>query len=300
MSRCNTLKYHYFYKITNNINGHFYYGVHNTNNINDGYMGSGTRLHYAYKKYGIENFSKEILKYFESSDDAFQYESEIVTEDLIFNPDCYNLVKGGIGWNNEGLVAVKDNITGKCIHVSKNDPRYLNGELKGITYGLVTCKDKDNNVLQVDKHDIRLNDGTYTYIHKGKSLYKDEKGNTYFLCTDDERIKKLNLVSFSKGMRTMRDKNNNYFYVDVNDERIKTGELYSLWKDRKHTEETKQKLKNTFKKNHHQQGVKNSQYGTCWVYKYVDEKNIQNKKIKKEDKELYLLNGWYSGRKIKI
>ena len=299
MSRGNTLKYHYFYKITNNINGHFYYGVHNTNNINDGYMGSGTRLHYAYKKYGIENFSKEILKYFESSDDAFQYESEIVTEDLIFNPDCYNLVKGGIGWNNEGLVAVKDNITGKCIHVSKNDPRYLNGELKGITYGLVTCKDKDNNVLQVDKHDIRLNDGTYTYIHKGKSLYKDEKGNTYFLCTDDERIKKLNLVSFSKGMRTMRDKNNNYFYVDVNDERIKTGELYSLWKDRKHTEETKQKLKDTFKKNHHQPGVKNSQYGTCWVYKYVDE-NIQNKKIKKEDKELYLLNGWYSGRKIKI
>ena len=262
-------------------------------------MGSGTRLHYAYKKYGIENFSKEILKYFESSDDAFQYESEMVTEDLIFNPDCYNLVKGGMGWNNEGLVAVKDNITGKCIHVSKNDPRYLNGELKGITYGLVTCKDKDNNVLQVDKHDIRLNDGTYTYIHKGKSLYKDEKGNTYFLCTDDELIKKLNLVSFSKGMRTVRDKNNNYFYVDVNDERIKTGELYSLWKDRKHTEETKQKLKDTFKKNHHQQGVKNSQYGTCWVYKYVDE-NIQNKKIKKEDKELYLLNGWYSGRKIKI
>ena len=299
MSKGNTLKYHYFYKITNNINGHFYYGVHNTNNINDGYMGSGTRLHYAYKKYGIENFSKEILKYFESSDDAFQYESEMVTEDLIFNPDCYNLVKGGIGWNNEGLVAVKDNITGKCIHVSKNDPRYLNGELKGITYGLVTCKDKDNNVLQVDKHDIRLNDGTYTYIHKGKSLYKDEKGNTYFLCTDDERIKKLNLVGFSKGMRTVRDKNNNYFYVDVNDERIKTGELYSLWKDRKHTEETKQKLKDTFKKNHHQQGVKNSQYGTCWVYKYVDE-NIQNKKIKKEDKELYLLNGWYSGRKIKI
>ena len=300
MSKDNTLKYHYFYKITNNINGHFYYGVHNTNNINDGYMGSGTRLHYAYKKYGIENFSKEILKYFESSDDAFQYESEMVTEDLIFNPDCYNLVKGGIGWNNEGLVAVKDNITGKCIHVSKNDPRYLNGELKGITYGLVTCKDKDNNnVLQIDKHHIRLNDRTYTYIHKGKSLYKDEKGNTYFLCTDDERIKKLNLVSFSKGMRTVRDKNNNYFYVDVNDERIKTGELYSLWKDRKHTEETKQKLKDTFKKNHHQQGVKNSQYGTCWVYKYVDE-NIQNKKIKKEDKELYLLNGWYSGRKIKI
>ena len=89
MSRGNTLKYHYFYKITNNINGHFYYGVHNTNNINDGYMGSGTRLHYAYKKYGIENFSKEILKYFESRNEHLNLLPSLsITETvpLVFQP----------------------------------------------------------------------------------------------------------------------------------------------------------------------------------------------------------------------
>ena len=48
-------KYHYFYKITNVINNHYYYGIHSTDDLNDGYMGSGTRLHYAYKKYGIPN-----------------------------------------------------------------------------------------------------------------------------------------------------------------------------------------------------------------------------------------------------
>ena len=75
--------YHYFYKITNLINGHFYYGVHNTKNLNDGYMGSGVRLQIAYKKYGIENFKKEILKYFDTKEEAFEYEAEVVNETLI-------------------------------------------------------------------------------------------------------------------------------------------------------------------------------------------------------------------------
>lgn len=100
-------KYHYFYKITNNINNHFYYGVHNTQNLDDKYMGSGTRLWMAYKKYGIENFSKEIIKFFDSKDEAYIYESEVVDETLVKNDDCYNIVKGGKGsfpmYTNENL-----------------------------------------------------------------------------------------------------------------------------------------------------------------------------------------------------
>ena len=51
--------YHYFYKITNKIDGCFYYGVHSTKDLNDNYMGSGKKLRYMYKKYGIENFEKQ-------------------------------------------------------------------------------------------------------------------------------------------------------------------------------------------------------------------------------------------------
>ena len=101
-------KYNYFYKITNNLNGHYYYGVHCTNDLDDGYMGSGKRLHWAYEKYGIENFTKEILKFFENKDSAFQYEYDYITEEMVKSSECYNIQGGGRGKNSSGCVNIID------------------------------------------------------------------------------------------------------------------------------------------------------------------------------------------------
>ena len=89
-------KYNYFYKITNNINGDFYYGFHTTNNLNDGYMGSGVALHEAYSKFGIENFTKEIIKYFNTRKEAYEYEAKMLTKEVVNNPHCLNLKTGGL------------------------------------------------------------------------------------------------------------------------------------------------------------------------------------------------------------
>lgn len=117
------MKYHYFYKITNNLTGKFYYGVHNTDNLNDGYMGSGHVLRLAYKKYGIENFTKEIVKYFDTMDEAFEYEHEIVNESMIKDPMCYNVQIGGKFFCTSGKVVVKD-AEGNNFWVSKEELLY--------------------------------------------------------------------------------------------------------------------------------------------------------------------------------
>ena len=86
-----------FYKIENNLNGCFYYGVHKTNDPSDGYMGSGVRICNAIKKYGKENFTKNVLKYFDTYEQALEYEAEFVNETLLQDPSCYNLITGGRG-----------------------------------------------------------------------------------------------------------------------------------------------------------------------------------------------------------
>ena len=87
--------FYYLYKITNWFNGKIYIGVHKTEDLNDDYMGSGKLLKAAIEKYGIEYFTKEILQQFESAEEMFEAESQIVNEEFVKNKNTYNLTRGG-------------------------------------------------------------------------------------------------------------------------------------------------------------------------------------------------------------
>jgi hypothetical protein len=83
------------YETTNLINQKKYRGMHQTNNLEDGYLGSGTYLANAIKKYGKENFVKIILEFCESYDHMIEREKEYITDEWIKLENNYNLKTGG-------------------------------------------------------------------------------------------------------------------------------------------------------------------------------------------------------------
>lgn len=297
----NNYTYHYFYKITNLINGKYYYGIHSTNNLEDGYMGSGTCLKKAYKKYGIENFNKEILRYFDNREELANYEEFIVNENLITDFNCYNISKGGETFKTLHTIPVKDQ-NGNYFRCKRNDPNYIYGNYVPVTTGYVEVKDINNK----DKHGYIITKEEYD---KNKNiLFESVSKNTIAvidkisnkrkrISIDDFYLNRQNYIIFSDNKVVVKDKNGNIFSVYRNDQRYLSGELTMVWQGKKHSKESIEKMKQTKAKNKSQQGEKNSQYGTCWIYNLEKKESI---KIKKENLNNYIKLGWIKGRKLKF
>lgn len=85
------------YQVTNQVNGKIYIGKHVTDDLNDGYMGSGTILKKAIRKYGVDKFTKTILHIYDNENDMIAKEGELVNEEFVARLDTYNLTQGGNG-----------------------------------------------------------------------------------------------------------------------------------------------------------------------------------------------------------
>lgn len=125
-------KYYLVYKTTNLVNGKIYIGKHETDNLDDGYLGSGNLLKYAIKKYGEENFKREILVKCSTKEEMNAKEAEFVNDDFLNRNDVYNIKLGGEGGfdfinenhlNTIGITEVnkngENNKSGQC-YATKN------------------------------------------------------------------------------------------------------------------------------------------------------------------------------------
>lgn len=126
------------------------------------------------------------------------------------------------------FVSVKDLIGGDCRFVSKKDPRFLSGELVGVTKGLFPAKDADGNIELISKEDPRFLSGELVGVLSGFVTVKDSDGNTMSVPTDDLRYLSGELKPASTGFVVVKDQEGNRFSVPKDDPRYLSGEFVGI------------------------------------------------------------------------
>lgn len=128
----------YIYKTTNLINQKFYVGKHCTTKIENDYLGSGLILRRSIRKYGKENFKKEILEFCNDKEHLAQREKEIVNEEFLKESLCMNLKLGGTGGWLNSETQIKCSILGsKALQLKlKNDLVFYNEQRQKISKGV--------------------------------------------------------------------------------------------------------------------------------------------------------------------
>lgn len=180
-------KYYYVYRIINKINNKEYIGFHSTNNMNDGYMGSGKLIIKAIEKYGIENFEKEILKQFNNKKDAELYERELVNEEYVKRNDTYNISIGGnvciLCGEQNGFYGKKHKPETIAKIVKANKERYSRGEMRHPETLKTTPMRIGNHIFDSYNHAKKVLGLTPMNINY--YLYADE--NCYMLNEEDQQ-----------------------------------------------------------------------------------------------------------------
>lgn len=93
------MKYYYTYKVQCTAVGwedYYYLGKHSTNNLDDGYKGSGTKLHEYYKQYP-DDYTFIILEFYSNKKELNIAEQKLIGDLWKTDPYCLNMNAGGNG-----------------------------------------------------------------------------------------------------------------------------------------------------------------------------------------------------------
>jgi group I intron endonuclease len=211
-------QYHYIYKVTNLINQKYYIGMHSTNNLEDGYMGSGERITRSIKKYGKENFKFEILEMLPNRDLLKKRENEIVNQILLEDTLCMNLVYGGGG----GFISPEGVKKGR----KKTDE--ILKKLYGEDFRRIVSKNYYDNLTQTER--LMLNEKIKIGLKKSNYDY----GSTFRGRKHKEESKKI--IGEKNSINQKGEKNSQYgtcwITNGIDNLKIKINDLplYPEWK----------------------------------------------------------------------
>jgi hypothetical protein len=191
MTRTERRKYHYIYKTTCSVTDKFYIGMHSTDDLEDGYKGSGKRLWYSIRKHGKENHITEIVEFLSSRGKLKEREAELVNKELISENLCMNLqLGGGGGFENvpfevqqvgrkKGAKNFLKRLTDDIVFAEKIRKIRVAGNKKNFILGVYNGFKLAGKTSFKDKHHSNETKKLICKIHKENNHQKGEKNSQF-------------------------------------------------------------------------------------------------------------------------
>lgn len=174
------------YKTTNLVNGKVYVGQDSKNNPD--YLGSGTIIKRAIKKYGVENFKKEILELCNSKEEMDEKEKYWIKE-LKTIKHGYNISEGGNG----------------CLGCKQSDETKQKRSEKNIGNKNPMFGKRLSDEILLERSVKVKKDGTFKGNKNPNFKYKIDENDLFRLyITENKTIKEISLI-FQCSVDTIND-----------------------------------------------------------------------------------------------
>lgn len=167
----------YNYLTTNIINKKQYIGMH-IGELTDEYLGSGVLILKAIKKYGKNNFIKEVLEICDTVEIAYNNEEKYIKQYNTVAPNGYNLSPAGgmqipQGWSNESRKKQSIKLKGNTNKKGKKTSDITKEKLSK------SCKDKKRSEITKQRMRKPRTDKNKENIRKGIiNWWQNKKNNT--------------------------------------------------------------------------------------------------------------------------
>ena len=226
--------YYYIYQTRNKTNNKIYVGAHKTQDLDDGYMGSGKLLRRAIKKYGKESFEKTIIEFFDAMEEMYLAEAELVNGEFVNRSDTYNMKCGGVGgfdhinsnkeeytvrhkkWWDELPEEKKSEINAKKAQSGSENGMFGSSRTqeKNPMFGKRHSEEAKKSISSkaLGKKIVRLQDGSaikikiedfdetiHQELHVGRVAAKDKDGNSIMISTEEYSQNKQNYKHANTG-----------------------------------------------------------------------------------------------------
>ena len=183
------------YKTTNLINGYIYIGVHYTNtpyqfdmylangiyiNKPDSYKKCKTAMQKAVSEFGVKNFKRETLAVFDTPEEAYDLEGELVNEEFLSRSDVYNMILGGRINHSDGIKCYQYDLSGSLLKEYKSyeeAAQDIGIDSASIRRSILYKYSVNNkyyysnqkvDILDIEKYSCGLKKSVHRYLKNGK------------------------------------------------------------------------------------------------------------------------------------